>query len=84
MKSGSKFSPAHAHGNRAQVSRNSVAFAVEIAELGVDIHLRAYLAGDAAAEVFAKFVQAGMEKVSIHGQVVVRARSPPKEEGVAG
>src|SRR5665811_2448039 len=66
-------SPAHAHGNWAQVGGDSTAFAVEIAELGVDLHIRAYLAGDAAAEVFAELVQAGVEKPSTQRQVVVRA-----------
>src|SRR3974390_956399 len=51
--------PANSDGDRAQVSRSTVALAVQIAKLGVEIHVGANLAGNAAAEVFSELILAG-------------------------
>src|ERR1700720_3674466 len=52
-------SPAYADGDGPQIGGDAVTLAVQIAELDVEIHIRAYLARHPAAEVFTKLILAG-------------------------
>ena len=79
-----KILPADADRDGAEVGRDVGARAVLEAKLGVDFQVRGDFAGDAAAEVHAELMQAGMKKVSIDGQACGVAMSPPQEKTVAG
>ena len=63
----SAISPADADGDWTEVRGDACVAAVDVAKLGVDIHIGADLAGDAAAEAFAELVHAGVEEVSVDG-----------------
>src|ERR1051326_2712647 len=79
----SNSSPAYAYGDGAEVGADAVVLAVHVAEFGVEVDVGTNLAGDAAAEVVAKFVLAGIEEFSVYWKASGITVSPPGEEGIA-
>ena|ERR1700730_13758253 len=75
--------PTHPDRNRAEVGRDVVVLTMHIAELAVDLDIRADLARNAPAEVLSEFVLTGGQETPVERQARVEAVAPPGEEGVA-
>ena len=76
--------PADSDSDGARIGGDVVVLAVQIAVLDVEIHVRAQLASDPAAEVLAELVLARVQKVAVDWQGSGIAMPPPGEETVAG
>ena len=75
--------PANTNRDGAQVCRDVIVLAVQVAELDVEIHIGADLAGDRSPEVIAELVLAGVQKLAIDRQAAVEAVAPPDEKRIA-
>jgi len=76
-------SPTKPDRDRPQVGRDPGMFAVQVAELGIEIDVRTNLARDAPAEILSKLIEAGVQELPINRKTAIEAMPPPGEERIA-